>query len=73
LGGGAFDHLYHDIAFVRASRNVIKNQFIGATIVVVGGEDDGVAGVTVIDERDPFDDPPSFDIEAGNNAAFQHD
>ena len=53
-------------------RNVQESQFVGAGGVIGDGRLDGIAGVAQIDEVDALDDAAVLDVEAGNDAGFQH-
>ena len=55
-----------------ARGNVEKAQFVGAGGVIGNRGFDRIASVAQIDEIDAFDHAAVFDVEAGNDANFEH-
>lgn len=68
LGGGAFDDVAHDLAFVGGGGDVEEDEFVGALLVVGFGGFDGVARVAELFELNAFDDAAGVDVEAGDDA-----
>ena len=66
------DDLENGVAVLVAGGDVEEGEFVGAGGVVDGGLFDRVTGVAEVDEVDAFDDPAVFDVQAGNDAQFQH-
>ena len=62
------DQFRHDLpAFVRGG-DVVKHQLIRPIVLISPGLLDRIAGIDVIEKLDPFDDPATIDIEAGDDA-----
>ncbi len=61
-------HLGGGLAALGAGGDIEEDQLIGAHAVVNAGVFDGIAGIAQVDEAHAFDDPPIFDIQAGDDA-----
>ncbi len=70
--GGASDDVDQRAAVLVARGDVEKAQFVGARLVVGDGAFDGIAGVAQVDEIDALDDTAVLDVEAGDEAGFEH-
>ena len=70
--GRALDDVEDGVAVLVARRDVEEAQLVGAGRVVGGGRLDGIAGVLQVDEVDALDDAPVLDVEAGDDADFEH-
>src|SRR5262249_18743243 len=70
--GHAADHVGHDLAPVGRSRDVQKDQLVGALAVISGALFDRVPGVDQIDEADAFDHATAVNVETRNDALSQH-
>lgn len=55
-----------------AGGDVEKDEFIGAILVVFCGHFDWAASIFQIDEAGAFDHSAAIDIEARNDAMFEH-
>ncbi len=53
-------------------RDVEEAELVGARRVVGGRGLDGIAGIDEVDEVHAFDDAAVLDVEAGNDAGFEH-
>ena len=65
-------HVEHDAAVLVARRDVEEGQLVGAGLVIGDRRCHRIAGIAQIDEIDAFDDAAVFDVEAGNDADFEH-
>ena len=70
--GGAGDDVEDDAAVLVARRDVEEAELVGAGGVIGARRLDRVAGVGEVDEADALDDAPVLDVEAGDDADFQH-
>jgi len=73
LVGRAPDHIEQDAAILVGRIDVEKAQFVGAGRIIGLGGLDRISGIDEIDKIDALDDAAVLDVEAGNNAGFQHD
>ena len=73
LFGDGAHHGHHSVAGVAAGGDVQEYQFVGAFLVVAGGQFGGVAGVAEVDEAGAFDHAAGVNIKAGDDAAGKHD
>ena len=71
--GGAADDVDDRAAVLVARRDVEEAQFVGPRLVVGDGALNWIAGVAQVDELDALDDAAVLDVEARNDARFQHD
>jgi hypothetical protein len=62
-----------DGAAVRARRDVVEDQFVGALVAVSPGQFDDIADDTVPAETDAFDDGAVANVEAGDYASRRND
>ena len=70
--GRALDDVEDGVAVLVAGGDVEEAQLVGAGGVVGRGGLDGIAGVAQVDEVDALDDAAVLDVEAGDDADFQH-
>ena len=70
--GRAPDHVEQDAARLVARGDVEKTQLVRARGVVDLRGLDRIAGVAQIDEAHALDDAPVLDVEAGDEADFEH-
>ena len=66
------DDVENDAAVFVRRRDVEKAQLVGALTIVQARDLDRVAGIAQLKELHPFDHPPRFHVEAGNNAFGEH-
>jgi hypothetical protein len=69
---GPRDHVARRGAAFHRRRDVEEHQLVGAFPVVLGGELDGVAGVSELAEPHALHDATSVDVEARDHAFRQH-
>ena len=69
---GAAHDVEQNAAVLVAGGDIEETQFVGARLVVGDRAFDGIAGVAQVDEFDAFDDAAVFDVEAGDEAGFEH-
>ena len=55
-----------------AGRDVEKAELVGARRIIGDRRLDRIAGIAQIDEIDALDDAAVLDVEAGNDANFEH-
>ena len=67
----AFDHFHERAAIFVACRDVEKDEFIGALLIVTPRDLDRIAGILDLEELDALDDPALVDIQAGDDAFGQ--
>jgi hypothetical protein len=73
LLGGARHDVKKRVAVFDAGRDVEEAELVGPFPVVETGRLDRVAGIDQVDEIDALDHPAVLDVEAGDDADFQHD
>jgi hypothetical protein len=66
------DHIDHDAAPLIRRGDVIKDNFVGALLVVVVRHRDRIADIDVCEKTDALGDLAGADIEAGNDAFRDH-
>ena len=66
-------HVVDGVAVLVAGGDVEEAEFVGAGGVVGDGGFHRIAGVAQIDEIDALDHAAVFDVEAGDDADFEHD
>src|SRR5581483_3362064 len=69
---GALHDIENDAAVLVAGGDVKEAQFVGAGGVIGDRRFHRVAGVAQVDEIDALDHAAVFDVETGNDAAFEH-
>ena len=70
--GGAGDHVEDGAAVLVARGDVEEAELVGAGGVIGARRLDRVAGIGEVDEAHALDDAPVLDVEAGDDADFQH-
>src|SRR6185503_15794351 len=70
--GGARDDIQDDRALLVRGGDVEERQLVGALRVVALRDLDRIAGVAELDEAHALDDAPALHVEAGDDAAREH-
>ena len=70
--GRALDDVEDGVAVLVAGRDVEEAELVGAGRVIGGGGLDRIAGIDEVDEVDALDDAAVLDVEAGDDAGFEH-
>jgi hypothetical protein len=72
LLGRARDHVEDRLAIVGGGGDVEEAELVGAGRVISLRRLDRIAGVDQVDEVDALDDTAVLDVEAGDDAGFEH-
>ena len=70
--GGCLDNVENGVAVLVAGRDVEEAQLVGPRRVIGGSRLYGIAGIDQVDEVHTLHHTSILDVEAGNDAHFQH-
>jgi hypothetical protein len=72
LAGHGLDDVQDQIPVVAGGGDVQEGELVGPLCVVARGNLHGIARVAQFHEIDPFDDPATGHVQAGNDAFGKH-